>query len=418
MDENIPTPAGECQRARGGVRSFFGRDGEISVEELRPEGLGADVGTLACDPVVERLAQERARDLASAAEMSVEPDWVVRERERARKWHLEEREREAREAREQAQRREASLRESFERMDRLRDEGLGFAGFADPDEAAAAEQARAREDAAWREVQEGVLAAVRGELGRWTTDSVRSLDATAPLTAEEHRDAKRLGRSAWAMARLAMNGALRDLAYVLERMRLEVGDEILGSWVIEAMGLQADGRTALRQLHALKARRKLVRSYALWRCGSYGELRDYAGSPSTRRVRGVRRCPQTLLARVCAIGGRPWHRSTTTRDANEAHRSGLWRRVRLPQDTAPEEERAGPSGQVVSRYVFDLPEWRAPRARRHKTRMESLSATLGGASSDAGEWVGWVARHACRLAQTTLEQLRSAALARAAAPPG
>jgi hypothetical protein len=309
------------------------------------------------------------------------------------------------------------MRASLERVSRLRAEEVAFACFADPEAAQNAAAARAQEEAAWREVQEGVLAAVRGDLGRWTTDSVRSLEQTAPHTAEEERDAKRLGRRGWAMARLAMCGALRDLAYVLERMRLEVGDEVLGSWVIEATGLQHDGRTARRQLHTLKARRKLVRSYVLWRCGSYGELRDYAGSPSTRRVRGVRRCPQTLLARVCAVGGRPWHRSTTTRDANEAHRSGLWRRIRLPQDVAPEDERAGPSGQVVSRYVMDLPEWRPRSVSRRHGRLQRLGGVLTATSRDTGEWVGWAARHACRLAVTSLEPLRASKLAGAAAPP-
>jgi hypothetical protein len=308
------------------------------------------------------------------------------------------------------------MRSSLERASRLRAEAAPFAGFTEPEAAAAEAAARAQEDAVWREVQEGVLAAVRSELGRWTTDSVRSFQQTAPKTVEEERDAKRLGRSGWALARLAMCGAMRDLAYVLERMRLEVGDEVLGNWVIEAMGLQLDGRTARRQLHTLKARRKLVRSYVLWRCGSFGELRDYAGSPSARRVRGVRRCPQRLLARVCAVGGRPWHRSTTTRDANEAHRAGVWRRIRMPQDVAPVAERAGPSGQVVSRYVMELPEWHPPRAGR-RDRLASLRGTLSGGSSPASEWVGWVARHACRLAMSAVDQLRGSALARAAAPP-
>ncbi|HTU58921.1 MAG TPA: hypothetical protein VMF89_10820 [Polyangiales bacterium] len=424
MDGTIPRRAAEGQRAHGGVRSFSERDGDTSVGDSQPaQLLDAGEGGRPSHVVLtleERIAEDRARDLACAAAMDEEEAWIQRDRERltvARRV-AEEKAREQREELARAERRSQSMRSSLERATRLmrQDEALDpFAGFADPDAARAEADAQARKEAQWRDVMEHTLAAVRGTLGQWTPDSEKRFEQTQPETVEEEREAKRLGRRGWALTRLGVCGSLRDLGYVLEQIRLEVGNAVLGCWVVEAMGLRHDG-TATRQLHSSKARRKLFRSYVLWRCGSYGALRDFAGSPSTLRVRGVKRCPQRLLARVLAVGSAPWSRATTTRDANEAHAARLWKRTRLPQDVAPAEERAGASGQVVSRYVMHLPSARIAPARADRTTL--LAESLGGSPLAASETpMEWVARHAVRLAMHAVDLIGHAG-ARATAPPG
>jgi hypothetical protein len=420
MNSTIEQPCGDFQpRAQDGVRPVFRANGVISVHVPRPAKGAADACGLVShghgDALGEWREQERARDLASAAEMAELPEWVLRERERGRRAGAE-LAREQREELARAEQRAATMRESLERINKLRreDEDRSFAGFADPATANSNAEELAREEAEWRAVAAHALAAVRGDLGQWSPDSETRCEQTTPATMEEERDAKRLGRRGWALSRLGTNGGLRDLAYVVEQIRLEVGDAVLGCWVADAMGLARDGRSARRQLHSQKARRKLFRSYVLWRCGSYGPLSDFAGSPSSRRVRGVKRCPQRLLARVLAVGGKPWSRATTTRDASEAHKTGLCRRIRLPADVAPEEERAGASGQVVSRYVFELPSLRLPR--RRPDRMVQLAGALS-ASCSQPEWSAeWVAQHAVRFAMTSCD-MGGLGAARAAAPP-
>jgi hypothetical protein len=275
----------------------------------------------------------------------------------------------------------------------LRAELAAAIHYQDPHAAAAAarsakeeRQQAERDEAARRETARQL---VREQLGHWTKDSRARLEQIEPEGDREARDAKRIGRHVWAVARLAACGSLRDLAYALEQMMLSTPIEVVGCWIVEAMGLSVAG-IALRQLFSSKARRKLVRSYVLWSAGENTRLRQIAGSPSRRTVRGVKRVPQTLLARVAAIGGRPWHRSTTTRDANESHAAGLFRRVRMPASIAHESERCGPSSQVVSRYWMELP--RQPRRTGRSdapTQLGSFLANCGADTSvpDAFAWV-------------------------------
>ena len=421
MDGTIPTRAAAGQRAHDGVRPFSKGDGVISIEHPGLEGVGAEAcGPVshAPDPLGERFAEARARELASAAAFADEEAWLLKETEKGRRWAEEERAREEREERARADRREATMRANLDRVNALmreEREAQSFAAFADPEAASVDAEAREREEAEWLAIAEHTLVAVRGTLGQWSRDSETRFEQTEPATVNEEGDAKRLGARGWALSRLGMCGSHRDLGYVVEQIRLEVGDAVLGCWVADAIELHRDGRSARRQLYSTKARRKLFRSYVLWRCGSFGPLRDYAGSPSTLRVRGVRRCPQRLLARVLAVGGVPWSRATTTRDANEAHSSRLWRRIRLPQDVAPAEERAGASGQVVSRYVMHLPVPHLPTKRAAK--MVSLAGAMSSSTRTLSETsMEWVARHAVRLAMSAVDMGLGPA-ARAAAPP-
>lgn len=230
-----------------------------------------------------------------------------------------------------------------------------------------------------RDIQHAARETIRGELGRWTNDARDRLAAMEPIEKDDRLLCKRLGRRVWAVGRMASTGSIGDLAYAVQQMAMSTPAEVFGCMVIEAMGLQPDGR-ALRQLHSSKARRKLVRSWVLWEAGSFGRLREFAGSPSRRIVRGVKRVPQTLLARLCAVGGKPWHRSTTTRDANESHAAGLWRRVRLPKLLAHESEQCGPSGQVVSRYFLEVPRFKRKRNKRERSHVDDsgkLGAVIG-----------------------------------------
>lgn len=286
---------------------------------------------------------------------------------------------------------------SPEDWNQRQDELAAAIGYKDPHAAARAAR-REREqrerdaelEAAEREAARQVI---REQLGEWTKDSRQRLEQTKPEGATEERDAKRLGPHVWAVARMAACGSLRDLAYAVQQMQALAPMEAVGCWVIEAMGLRVDG-TAQRQLHSPKGRRKLVRSFVLWCSGSNTRLRKIAGSPSRRTVRGVLRVPQRLLARIAAIGGKPWHRSTTTRDANEAHAAGLFRRVRLPAAIAHESERCGSSGQVVSRYWMELP--RQPRRSGRSDEPTQLGSFLEsrGADADAPDAFAWVREQA------------------------
>lgn len=280
------------------------------------------------------------------------------------------------------------------------------------------ERQRAERDEAAR--LEAARQIVREQLGEWSKDSRTRLEQLQPEGDRERGDAKRLGQHGWAVARLAATGSPRDLAYAVQQMMMEAPEEVVGCWVVEAMGLNASG-VALRQLHSTKGRRKLVRSYVLWRCGDNTRLRQIAGSPSRRTVRGVKRVPQRLLARVAAVGGRPWHRSTTTRDANEAHKAGLFRRVRLPQALVHESERCGPSEQVVSRYWMELP--RQPRRTGRSDDPTQLASFLAGcgvdssnAAPDAYAWVREQAKQALVYAVHAVKTVRRAAAELASVP--
>lgn len=271
------------------------------------------------------------------------------------------------------------------------------------------EERAAEEDAAEEQrLTELALQDAKAQIGTWSRDSAQRLADLEPKTAEDVRDAKKLTPHGWAVCRLAMGGSLSDLAYAVQQMQLGgVPQEVFGVWVVLAMGMRNDG-TALRQLYTAKARRLLVRCYALWCCGMNERLRNVAGSPSMRTVRAVKRLPQTLLARVAAIGGQSWHRSTTTRDAAEAHNAGVWRRVRLPKDKAHVSEHCGASGQVVSRYWAELP--RLARSRRDDlpSSITSVVARSGVERSAAHEWACQQARNALRYATRAVEILRKA----------
>jgi hypothetical protein len=284
-------------------------------------------------------------------------------------------------------------------------------GAVDPRRAAReqSEEEREAREAADEEqrLNELAIQEARAQLGTWSRDSAKRLDELQPVTVEDVRDAKKLTKHVWAVCRLAMNGSLGDLAYAVQQMQTGAPLETFGCWVVFAMGLRNDG-TALRQLYSVKARRLLVRSYALWSGGMNERLRNVAGSPSLRTVRSVKRLPQTLLARVCALGGRSWHRSTTTRDANEAHIVGVWRRVRLPKEKAHVSEHCGASGQVVSRYWCELP--RMARSRRDDlpSSITSVVARSGVERSSAHEWACIQGRNALRFATRSVDILRRA----------
>jgi hypothetical protein len=275
-------------------------------------------------------------------------------------------------------------------------EAIGFKNFG----AKALESKLERQTAKQREHEqrqqvEATRKRIRDELGEWTADNRRRLEELKPQTEQELKDSlwcfKRLGKNVWAISRLACTGSARDLAYAIAQMIALVPVEAVGCWIVEAMGIAADG-ASLRQLYSVKARRKLVRSFVLWMAGENCRLRHIAGSNSRRTVRGVKRVPQRLLARIAAVGGNPWSKSTTTRDANESHAAGLYRRVRLPHAIAHPSERAGSSGQVVSRYWMELPRQLKPRSR-----MAAPDHQLGGFFSGAGVEVdplGWVREHA------------------------
>lgn len=246
--------------------------------------------------------------------------------------------------------------------------------------------------------------AVRLELGEWTREARARADALQPNADHEHRAVRQLGRTVWVMSRLASAGSLNDLAYAVQHMALTMPAEAFGCMVIEAMGLAADG-VAVRQLYSTKARRKLVRSYVQWSAGQYTRLREIAGSPSRRIVRGLKRVPQTLLAKLCAVGDRPWSRATTTRDAAESHRAGLWRRVRLPHDLAHASEQCGPSGQVVSRYWMETPRM----MRRKGDRTATLGGVLGRTNAQrqaVHDWAREVAANAIVYAKHAIALVR------------
>jgi hypothetical protein len=257
---------------------------------------------------------------------------------------------------------------------------------------------------------------VREQLGGWTKDSAKRLDQIKPEMEREIRDAKRLGKHVWAICRMTSQGALHDLAYAIERMATHAPDEAVGCWVVEAMGLNVDG-VALRQLHSVKARRKLGRSFMLWMAGENTRLRQIAGSPSRRTVRGVYRVPQKLLARTGAIGDVPWSRSTMTRDANEAHAAGLWHRVRMRRELTHESERCGASGQVVSRYWMELP--RQPRMKRRGDLPDPLGRFFGvaGVTRDPLAWVREQGKQAIVYALHTVATVRRS-LTELASVPG
>jgi len=267
------------------------------------------------------------------------------------------------------------------------------------------EQREAAEEEA--RLNEHALQVARAQIGQWTKDSAARLEQMQPSTPAEVADAKKLTPHVWAVCRLASCGGLNDLAYAVQQMALCVPDEVLGCWVVFAMGMRADG-TALRQLYTPKARRLLVRCFALWSGGHNMRLRQIAGSPSRRTVRGVKRLPQTLLARLAAIGGKRWHRSTTTRDAGESHTAGLWHRVRLPRDKAHPSERCGPSEQVVSRYWMELPKLRVGRRDDPPATVGAVAARSGVESSSAHSWVRQHAKQAIRYAVRAVEIIRRA----------
>lgn len=263
-----------------------------------------------------------------------------------------------------------------------------------------------REEAKAREQSRQLI---REQLGQWTKDARERFKQLQPLNAVERTDVRRLGQHVWAICRQTVCGSLGDLAYAVQQMTTRAPLEAVGCWVVEAMGMTADG-VAVRQLYSTKARRKLARSFAQWMAGENMRLRDVAGSPSRRTVRGCRRVPQTLLARITAAGDRPWHRSTTTRDANEAHAAGLWRRVRMRRELAHESERCGSSQQVVSRYWMELP--RQPRRPRRTDTPVPLGAFWSGAGlADAIDSpLEWVAEHAKHAIVYAMHSVRTARL--------
>jgi hypothetical protein len=77
----------------------------------------------------------------------------------------------------------------------------------------------------------------------------------------------------------------------------------------------------------------------------------------------------------------------------------------LPVEIAPERERSGPSGQVVSRYVAEL-----PRSNATTRSVTSIADVLGKpAAMEAAtsvEWAQSVARHACRMAVAATGKLQ------------
>lgn len=261
---------------------------------------------------------------------------------------------------------------------------------------------------------------IREQLGSHTQDCARRLEQCVPESAHEIRDAKRLGKlgkHVWAICRLISTGSPRDLAYACARMETLAPVEAVGCWVVEAMGMTSEG-VAVRQLHSQKARRKLARSFAQYSAGENTRLRQVAGSPSRRVVRGVYRLPQKLLARITAPGGggRPWSRATTTRDANEAHIAGLWRRVRMRRELTHESERCGASGQVVSRYWMELP--RQPRQQRRTDLPHALDSFFSGlgVSNDSLGWVREQGKQAIVYALQCVTTVRRAAAELACVP--
>jgi hypothetical protein len=252
-------------------------------------------------------------------------------------------------------------------------------------------EARKRRELEQRQQVEATRKVIRDELGEWTKEERKRLEQLKPETEHDQKDAKRLGKTEWAIARQASTGSARDLAYAISQMIARVPIEALGCWIVEAMGMQADGK-AIRQLYSPKARRKLVRSFAMWTLGQNMRLRQIAGSPSRRTVRATKRAPQRLFARLAAVGGRMVHRSTTTRDANEAHAAGLYRRVRVPHSLAHPSECCGSSGQVVSRYWMELPRQLRPRSRMAAPDFQ-LGAFFEGCGIDEDP-LGWVREHA------------------------
>jgi hypothetical protein len=275
-------------------------------------------------------------------------------------------------------------------MDELR----AAAGYKNP--GARALEMRAERDERDRERRdqarqlEAARSVIREQLGDWTKDERKRLEQMQPIGEDEIRDAKRLGKRIWAISRQTSTGSARDLAYAIEQMLTCAPVAAVGCWIVEAMGMREDGK-ALRQLYSPKARRKLVRSFVLWMAGDNCRLKYIAGSPSMRWVRGVKRVPQRLLARIAGVGGGVWSRSTVTRDANEAHEAGLYRRVRLPVALAHESERCGKSGQVVSRYWMELP--KQPQRKSRFALPEPVGSSLAGKCL-ADDPLAWVSEHA------------------------
>ncbi len=256
---------------------------------------------------------------------------------------------------------------------------------------------------------------IREQLGEWSKDSAKRLAQTKPSGEVEARDAKRLGKHAWAINRMTTCGSQSDLAYACERMTTLAPVEAIGCWIVEAMGLNESG-VAVRQLYSPKARRKLARSFALWMCGEDTRLRQVAGSPSRRTVRGVYRAPQAFLARITGMADRPWSRATTTRDANESHAAGLFRRVRLPRSLVHESERCGASKQVVSRYWMELP--RQPRQKRRSDLPDQLGAFFSahGVATDALAWAREQGKQAIVYALHSVATLRRSLVELASVP--
>lgn len=265
------------------------------------------------------------------------------------------------------------------------------------DQTAAAERA-----AAERELQQ-----LQAELGSWSQDEEDELRQMEPRTAAEHEEASsrfgagREGAHLYAIARLAQEGSARGLAYALQCMLRVVGlhrPEVIGGWVVNAMGLGHDGRCE-RQLWTQLARRLLNRQFAIWVQGRYERQCDVAGSRSAKLVRGTRKVTQRWLSGVCRYGAHRWSRRTMARDASYLHRRGAVRRVRLPVDVAPKDERSGPSGQVVSRYFSFVPMAGARSERRGAAAAlgELASKLAGSGRADLQarlEWVRDVAAHA------------------------
>lgn len=281
-------------------------------------------------------------------------------------------------------------------------EHVGELAPVEADQAAAEERAQAQR----------ALNHVRDQLGRWSKDSEARLRAhEVPETAAQRHVVDRLGRETFAVCRLATVGSHIDLAYALDCMLRLMGGrvEVLGSFVAQAMGLGYDGH-AERQLWSVKARRQLVRSFALFRASRVQRLKDIEPrSTSEAPVRGVRKLPQAALAQLCAQGDHVWSRSTTARDATAASVWGLWKRIRLTVDLAPEDERRGPSKQVVSRYAM----WVPPRGGRGMRRAisklsdiaDKLAADGGMLRETAYAWVRSVGEEAVRFAVGVVPQL-------------
>lgn len=301
--------------------------------------------------------------------------------------------------------------EAWQRMQRVRDVELsaepaprvsvGATAPLEADQEAAEEISAARRS----------LNDVRAKLGTWTRDSARRLEEQTPEDAEQAAARDRLGAGTWAVCRLAMTGNQLDLAYALDCMLRMMGGrvEVLGAFVCQAMGLGWDGHCE-RQLWTCKARRQLVRSFAAFKLSQPQRRKDIEPrSTSDVVVRGLRRCPQKLLAKVCAIGDLVWSRSTTARDASDSHRWGVWKRIRLTVELAPAEERSGPSGQVVSRY--SMAAQLHGGAGRGLKQLSAIAAKLtksdgaGSADQIARAWVREVGEHAIRFACGLVPQL-------------